>query len=66
MSDTFVPSSIIKYVKTNKSIVSSLDSGKCLGRMNSNKNELRLTLNDCNNAQNDQKWVIHMVFPGSQ
>ncbi|KAG4084148.1 PLC-like phosphodiesterase [Neocallimastix lanati (nom. inval.)] len=51
MSDTLDQSSIIN---------------KCLGRMNSNTNESRLTLNVCNNAQNDQKWEIRTVFPSSQ
>jgi len=66
MSDTLDQSSIIKYDKTKKSIISLLETSKCLGRMNSNTNESRLTLNVCNNAQNDQKWEIRTVFPSSQ
>jgi len=66
MSDTFNPSSIIKNVKTNKSITSSLNSDKYLGRMNSNRNESRLRLNICNNSQNDQKCEIYTVFTSSQ
>ncbi|KAL6605186.1 hypothetical protein U3516DRAFT_784400 [Neocallimastix sp. 'constans'] len=62
ISDTLNPSSIIKYVKAYKSIVSSFDSGKSLGNMNSNLNESRLTMNACDNSEPDQKWVARMAF----
>ncbi|KAL6611144.1 hypothetical protein U3516DRAFT_478855, partial [Neocallimastix sp. 'constans'] len=59
MNDTRSPSSVIKHSKKRQAIVSPLNSQKCLGIMSStNKNEYRLTLNDCNNSQKDQKWEI--------
>lgn len=67
MSDTVSPSSIIKYIDTNKSIVSSLNQKKCLGKMSSNnKDDARLTLNDCDNTKPDQKWEIRETFPNGK
>ena len=49
MSDTRCPSSFIKHSKKKQAIISSLNSKKCLRIISStNKNEYRLTLNDCN------------------
>ncbi|KAG4087439.1 hypothetical protein H8356DRAFT_1363710 [Neocallimastix lanati (nom. inval.)] len=56
------PSSIIKYIKANKSIISPLDSGKCLGIMNSNAKKSRLTPNAFNSSKNNQKWEIRTMF----
>jgi len=63
MNNNSNPSFIIKCNNKKQAIISSLDSKKYLGVMNSNKNESRLTLNVCNNDQNDQKWEIRTIFP---